>query len=260
MSLFYKILNLFRVEREDKVLPVKDLKKLSIPTSKKDKRDYKIPYKVSKVKGLDVDFRPFLSPVRNQLHSNSCVGQGVSAADEYWKNKKTGEKWDLSDCQLWYDSKKVRGWENKNEGCYIRDALKIAQKKGITLEVLHPFKISNWYKNPGKIARMFQSVSKIGRYYQCMNQKEIDLTLSKGIPLVIGMKLYSNFYDFKGNFYNSVSGSFIGNHCMLLCGCIEDYYVIRNSWGTGWKDKGYFYIKKSLLVKLSRDIYAVEKP
>jgi len=29
------------------------------------------------------------------------------------------------------------------------------------------------------------------------------------------------------------------NHAVTVVGCFADHYLVRNSWGAGWGDKGY---------------------
>ena len=32
-----------------------------------------------------------------------------------------------------------------------------------------------------------------------------------------------------------------GGHCVALVGYRKDSFIVRNSWGTGWGDKGFAY-------------------
>ena len=261
MDIFNWIINLiWKDQKHSKILlKTNDLQKLKIPKPKDDKRDFGCEYKTSvKNTSNDIDLSIFFPEIKNQLNSNSCVGQAVASVLEYYRNIETTEtSWDLSDTQLWYDARKKQGWETKNEGCYIRDALSIVKNEGITLEELHPFKYGNWYSEPSELSRQFQPMVKISKYYQCVNKEEIGVTLNKGIPLVIAMRLYSNFYNNYG-IYETKDGNFKGYHAMVIVGQTENYYKVRNSWGSKWSLNGHVLIDKDLLISLSRGIYAVE--
>lgn len=57
--------------------------------------------------------------------------------------------------------------------------------------------------------------------------------------------LWGGYFDDDG-VYHKGSG---GRHCIILVGWndtpddnIDDYYIAKNSWGTDWKDGGYFYV------------------
>jgi C1A family cysteine protease len=38
----------------------------------------------------------------------------------------------------------------------------------------------------------------------------------------------------------------IGNHIPLIVGYSSDYWIVKNSWGTNWGEKGFFRIKKGI--------------
>lgn len=72
----------------------------------------------------------------------------------------------------------------------------------------------------------------------------IESLLKQGRPVVLGVKLSSAFLsptipDFK----ISATGSGFGGHAVLIVGlgrdqAAEDYFLIRNSWGSGWANNG----------------------
>jgi hypothetical protein len=48
-----------------------------------------------------------------------------------------------------------------------------------------------------------------------------------------------------------------GWHAMLLVGYLGNYYIIKNSWGDNWGDKGYCYVPKQVLVDSQAEFTAL---
>jgi cathepsin B len=69
-------------------------------------------------------------------------------------------------------------------------------------------------------------------------------------PIEMGFHVYSDFMNYKSGVYYHVSGSLEGGHAIKCLGWGHDdktkldYWICANSWGTGWGQKGYFWIKK----------------
>jgi len=60
------------------------------------------------------------------------------------------------------------------------------------------------------------------------------------------MEVYSNLYYYKSGVYYS-GGTYEGSHIVLLVG-YDDYnqcFIVKNSWGTGWGENGFFQIAYS---------------
>jgi len=48
-----------------------------------------------------------------------------------------------------------------------------------------------------------------------------------------------------------------GRHAMLLVGYTGNYYIIKNSWGESWGEKGYCYIPKKVLAASKPSFVAI---
>jgi hypothetical protein len=63
------------------------------------------------------------------------------------------------------------------------------------------------------------------------------------------MHVYSDFYNYVSGVYKHTSGSYVGDHAIIIIGYNDasQYFIVKNSWGTGWGEQGYFRIAYSEL-------------
>lgn len=74
--------------------------------------------------------------------------------------------------------------------------------------------------------------------------KALKEEIYKNGPVAIGINVYSNLYDTRGDIAKGVvqtaSGSLMGGHCVVVVGWGKDYFIIKNSWGPKWGLGGYW--------------------
>lgn len=79
-------------------------------------------------------------------------------------------------------------------------------------------------------------------------QTAISYLLKYG-PAVKQMKVYNDFPSYSGGIYENTTSAWTGFHIVTVTGYNEtgDYFIIKNSWGSGWGGMGgYVYIKSWL--------------
>ena len=71
-------------------------------------------------------------------------------------------------------------------------------------------------------------------------------------PLPTSMQVYSDLLDYKSGIYTRVGGKRLGGHAVLLVGYNdeEEYFIVKNSWGTDWGENGFFRIDYSQMHSL----------
>ncbi|TGN19351.1 hypothetical protein EHS15_09620 [Leptospira idonii] len=83
--------------------------------------------------------------------------------------------------------------------------------------------------------------------------------LSKGIPIVFGMATGPEFGSIGRDGImrraEEPSGKH-GSHSMLIVGYVGNYFIVKNSWGKEWGDKGYCYISKQIFSKSNPNFHA----
>jgi hypothetical protein len=66
-------------------------------------------------------------------------------------------------------------------------------------------------------------------------------------PLVTTMAVYNDFDDYTGGVYSYTWGNLTGYHAIELIGYDDNNqcFIVKNSWGTGWGESGFFRIAYS---------------
>ena len=146
-------------------------------------------------------------------------------------------------------------------GAYIRSALQSVVKYGTCLETSFPYN-NDFSTKPSDTnyaeAKKYQVIS-YARFNEGENaferQKlliELKYSIANGFPVISGVVCYSNFFDSNGSGYVPVpSGKIIGRHAILLVRYddTKQYFKFKNSWSSGWGDKGYGYLPYSYCLK-----------
>jgi C1A family cysteine protease len=63
-------------------------------------------------------------------------------------------------------------------------------------------------------------------------------------PVIATMYVYNDFYSYRSGVYSYATGSYVGAHAVLVVGYddIQQAFIVKNSWGSGWGEAGYFMI------------------
>lgn len=234
---------------------------------KPDNRDYL--YKVSnKVLAPKVDLRPFCTAIEDQGNLGSCTGQAIAGAIEYL-NKRSGRTTDVSRLYIYYYERALLGTINYDSGAYIRDGIKVISKNGAPLERLWPYLIPRYTQKPSLLAEQDAAKRKVTLYEKALNFNACLDALNNGFPVTIGFYVYSSFLNRAVYttgvmpYPNTSRESFLGGHAVLLVGYdnASQRFIARNSWGSSWGNKGYFYMPYQVIqnTSMSSDFWIVKK-
>lgn len=214
----------------------------NIRPSHPDHRDLKIEnFLVNDVSlPILVDYRPEMLPIRNQGNQGSCGAMASIAMKEWQERKNVGLKEYLS-AQFLYNNRSNLYDSNpgNNEGMYPRDILKILQKIGTCLEKNYPYgKIEPKDKIPPSLYTEAKKYV-IKGYAQVTSADDLKQCLFQNGPCIIAVSVY----DYGTSMWKRNRGeTLLGGHMMSICGYNEKRFIIRNSWGINWGDKGYTYM------------------
>jgi len=204
----------------------------------------------------EVDWTPYMSPVKDQGGLGSCVGFAVAAMKEYQEQKehmmevlngksynREEDHYDLSEAWVYWNSKKIDPWPD-SEGTSIRCAMRVLHRIGIPCEA--GWEYDDRFKGePKSWAKLVAKWGLIDSYWRVSGVDDLILALNDG-PVVIGVACFREIFNpNKGVVpYPANPNELLGGHAICAVGYSEDTELIKfkNSWSTGWGDEGYGYL------------------
>lgn len=183
-----------------------------------------------------VDLTASAPPIGDQGQHSSCVGWAAGYYYKSWWEKKEHPGWNLSDQKYQFSPEYVWNGINGGQdiGTSIYDALQFMQDSGNTDMAQFPYdgnpakqpnsqdvEAAKQYKIPGDWGYFFAN-SSFPAYYN-NDITALKAWLAQGKPAVLGVPIYNDFPDYRGNprssFYNyNGSASYAGGHAVCIVG------------------------------------------
>jgi C1A family cysteine protease len=213
------------------------------------------------------DLRRRCPPVYDQGMLGSCTANAIAAAIEFDRLKQGLSDFVPSRLFIYYNERKIEGTVSIDAGAMIRDGIKTVASDGACPEPEWPYVISKFsIKPPAKCyedARLDRAVA-YQRLIQDLNQMKG--CLASGFPFVFGFTVYESFESAavarSGHAPMPAWGErAVGGHAVTAVGYEESrqWFIVRNSWGTGWGLKGYFTMPYAYLLStgLAQDFWTI---
>lgn len=210
------------------------LYKLDAQASPADPRDYQaesiFPADLSLPKVWDP--RNKMLPVRNQGVQGSCVAESTACVKELQELKNVGFEEYMSP-QFVYNHR----YNQEGEGMYPRDSVAIVYKKGIVPEAEYPY---GKREKPEQISTdvLRKALNYKAKGYAFVNTIDVcKSAIYRSGAVVFTVPVYDNNSTM---WKPSRVGAVVqGGHAMTAVGWNETGFIVRNSWGEQWGDKGY---------------------
>lgn len=201
-----------------------------------------------------VDYRNELQPVRNQGNQGTCYAQSAACMKE-WQEKKDYNLNEYLSPQFFYNNRDYMNDDIKendgDNGMTGRDVMKILKNIGICKESEYKYDDNNRNDNYNNIPKSIKENAlkhRIKSYAKVNTIEGLKNDLYYNGPCLIAFPVYGNESNLINNpmwIKNNENDKFMGGHAMTVVGYDDqnNYFIIRNSWGENWGDKGYCYYK-----------------
>jgi C1A family cysteine protease len=204
------------------------------------------------------DLRPILTAakykVRDQGNQGSCTGQTAAEDQDLKEIQANVWKSQTSAAMAYYEIRKLHGWQNEDSGGNMADEGTVLGNTGICLNTTMPYKDTDYTTKPSTAAyaeaknhmhEKSQTALHVGEIKAAMVQNNCAVSIGGQIPI-------SLFASQFGGWVPTTYDTIVGYHSMLLVGFDDDmknpvtglkgHFIVLNSWGSGYGDKGYVYI------------------
>ena len=199
------------------------------------------------------DLRDNWWTIPDQKKTGACVGFATADGVLRWhftQAKKISKKQSLSVRFIWMANKETDDFTKypttflESAGTSTKLALRVAQRYGCVLE--------HMLRMDGKLSplrpKIFFSIAaqlRISRYYNLgVNLDKWRLWIDKQGPVLTRLdvdRTWKNATQTKGRLSKYNKAKLYGGHAVCLVGYTPDYFIVRNSWGEKWGDKGFAY-------------------
>ncbi|EHI99379.1 peptidase C1A papain [Clostridium sp. DL-VIII] len=213
-----------------------------------------------------IDLREKCSPVVDQGQLGSCTANAiVSGLREFMllnDNRNHFER--LSRLFLYWWERDLEGSVYRDSGASLRDGMKVLKNEGVCLEASWPYDIKTFENSPTEKELEEAKNYTISGYQRIKSIDEIKHALLIEHLVVFGITVYESFETVKTDGIVPVpkeGEKELGGHALCIVGYDDNFnngsFIVRNSWGDSWGDKGYCYIPYSMFEYLM-DIWTVK--
>lgn len=227
---------------------------LGAKLSPEDNRDYLVSKLIAQVNVFPKEFIiSYNHPIKNQGNINSCVAHSLAYCREITEEQQN-KNYNQFSVGFIYGNRRDEDYQGK--GMFPREALKSIQDFGDVLYNDFPYneeypaiKLKINYKKDSLIKKA--EPYKISSYCRLYTIDEIKNALMQIGAVTVSYPIYKSFYN--TNYYgivpipNTSKEQWMGHHMMTIIGWKiinnNEYWIVLNSWGSNWADKGKCYIR-----------------
>ncbi len=220
------------------------------------------------------DLRAWCSPIEDQGALGSCTANAGVGIVEYFERRAFGRHIDASRLFLYKVTRNMSHWTG-DTGAFLRTTMGALVLFGVAPEEYWLYNIADFDKEPPAFCYAFAQNYQSITYYRLDppgTAKDALLTriktnLGAGLPSMFGFTVYTSISQTAATGkipYPTPGETIAGGHAIVAVGYDDNMkikntnagavetvgaFLIRNSWGTGWGDKGYGWLPYDYVLK-----------
>lgn len=218
------------------------------------------------------DLREDWWKVADQGVTGSCVGWAAVDSVLRWHMVKAGmvcQNEPISVRFVWMAAKETDQFLRRPtgfidaSGTSLKAALDVLRKYGAVPEEVLPFGSNNLVQGSERDFYSLASRFKIRSYYNLLESEDtlrnFKVWLACRGPILVRLTVDRHFYNLgaDGRLDQHNPGGQYGGHAVAIVGYTPDRFIIRNSWGDDWGDKGYAYVSYAYALKVFTEAYGI---
>ncbi len=220
-----------------------------------------------------VNLGAWFSAVEDQGNLGSCTANAGVALVEYFERRAFGKHTDASRLFLYKATRNLLHWTG-DTGAFLRKTMAAMVLFGVPPEEYWPYDITAFDQEPPSFCYAFAQNFKAIKYVRLdppgtpaaglLNR--IKVYLAAGVPTMFGFTVYTSISEATttGKIPYPTEGEKVsGGHAVVAVGYDDAMKIkgtgenapetkgalmIRNSWGTGWGDKGYGWLPYEMVL------------
>lgn len=179
----------------------------------------------------------WVSSAKNQFNCGACVSFATIGTVEARLKigcKDTSRNDDFSEAHLFY----CGCGQCCETGWNFAPALDYAMNTGLAPDVAWPFTPTNEACNTN-VAPTFKIVG----WKRALSTAERKQSIATKGPMVAGMKVFDDFFNYGGGVYSPTTTVVAGYHAVVVVGYddAQGCWICKNSWGSNWGEGGGFF-------------------
>lgn len=215
-----------------------------------------------------VDLSPACPAVYDQGELGSCTANAIGAAHQFDQLKQGKvDAFAPSRLFIYYNERAMEGTVDADSGAMIRDGIKTIAKQGVCSEAVWPYSIAKYRTKPPRPCYQKALENQALTYYAVRQDLgQMKGCLASGYPFVFGFSVYESFESATVARTGQASmpkpkEKQLGGHAVMAVGYDDasKRFLVRNSWGPKWGQKGYFTMPYDYLLSpgLAADFWTI---
>ncbi len=191
-------------------------------------------------------------PIYDQGNLGSCTAHAAAFCYQFTELEESHQLGVPARLQIYYSARRLQGTVRQDSGSSIRTVFKGIAKDGYSRDAKYPYRTQYFKANPPAAVWKDAAAHKPGAQGKAYIRSAQDLTalktlLSQSNPVAFGFSVPESFMS-QGMAHDGrmlmprSNESIVGGHAVALVGYddVAKRFLVRNSWGTGWGQAGYF--------------------